>query len=117
MENTQNKDSIESVINRIKSGEAKMAPKWFFVIKTVLFVGLIFMVSIFLLYSASLVLFFVKKSGVVFLPVLGLRGIEVFLVSLPWILFVVIFSDGVSSALTISSGVPGWTISVDFIDT
>lgn len=87
MENRQDEKSIiENVISQIKSGDTKMRPRWYFVLKTTFYAISTILVSIILLFIVSLVIFILRKNGVIFVPLFGLRGLGVFILSLPWIL-------------------------------
>lgn len=76
----------DEVLERIKSGQAKMRPRWHFVLKTALLVAGVVGFTLALLYLASFIIFILRLSGVWFAPAFGLRGIGIFLVSLPWLL-------------------------------
>jgi hypothetical protein len=86
MEESKDKSIIDNVISQIKSGNTKMKPKWHFVLQTSLLAIGTFFVSITLLYIASLVIFILKRTGVIFVPLFGFKGLSVFILSLPWIL-------------------------------
>ncbi len=87
-EQKEEKSIIDNVISQIKSGDTKMKPKWHFVLKTTLFAISTIFVSITLLYIVSLVIFILRKTGVIFVPLFGLKGLSVFMLSLPWILII-----------------------------
>lgn len=79
----------EIVLAKIKSGQAKMKPKWHFVLRSVLLVSGIIILSIALFYLVSFILFALRQTGVLFMPAFGLAGVKAFFVSLPWILILV----------------------------
>jgi hypothetical protein len=85
-ETKEEKSIIDNVISQIKRGDTKMKPKWHFVLKTTLLAIGTFFVSITLLYIVSLVIFILRKNGVIFVPLFGLKGLSVFIFSIPWIL-------------------------------
>lgn len=70
----------------IRSGEAKMQPRWHFVLRTILFIvgGIIALLA--LLYIASFIVFVLQETGLWFAPVFGVAGWYSFFRSLPWIL-------------------------------
>jgi len=79
----------DSVIAAIESGKVKMRPKWHFVARAILFtVGIIFLLLT-LLFLASFIVYVLRQNGVWFAPAFGLRGVGVFVRSLPWLLIAV----------------------------
>lgn len=63
-----------------------MHPRWYFVLKAALaFTGTVFIVLT-LLYLMSFIVFILRHNGVLLVPSFGLRGMQVFLLSLPWLL-------------------------------
>ncbi len=88
-EESQKKSLQKIILEKIRSGKAKMRPKWHFVLKAALIVAGLIIVTLALLYLVSFVLFVLRQTGVWFLPAFGLRGIGTFLISLPWLLVLV----------------------------
>ncbi|MBU6500605.1 MAG: hypothetical protein KGJ89_04080 [Patescibacteria group bacterium] len=87
MEKENNKQSIkDSVLNAIKSGRAKMLPRWHFVLKGVLLAIGVLLLAFLLLYLVSFIVFSMHQTGVWFVPVFGLPGWFSFLRHIPWIL-------------------------------
>ena len=87
--NNLNHDLIkDKVLAKIESGEAYMKPRWHFILKTVLWLSGTVIVALLLIFVASLTLFSLRQTGVLFIPAFGFRGIGAFLLSLPWILIV-----------------------------
>ncbi|MDO8489862.1 MAG: hypothetical protein Q7S47_00425 [bacterium] len=78
------------VVDHIKTRRIHMRPKWHFVLKALL-AGLggilLFLVT---LYLGSFVFFMMQQTGVWEAPYFGLRGVHLFLTSLPWILIAVL---------------------------
>lgn len=90
MNNSDKNNKIkEIVLAKIKSGQAKMKPRWHFILKSVLLISGIIILSIALFYLASFILFVLRQTGVLFAPAFGLRGIGAFFISLPWILILI----------------------------
>lgn len=87
-EELQKKSIKETVLEKIKAGQARMIPRWHFVLRAALAaVGLvIFFLSS--LYIASFILFILRKTGIWFLPDFGIRGVGIFLLSIPWLLVI-----------------------------
>jgi len=79
----------EKVINKVKSGQVKMKPKMYFVLKTVLFSLITLFTALFALFLMSFIIFVLKANGVWFLPSFGLKTIGMFFTSLPWILILI----------------------------
>lgn len=81
----------DKILEKIKEGKVKMKPKFYFVLKAILFI-LIFVLllglSFFLL---SFIHFHLISSGIWYLPKFGIEGIFLFLKSLPWFLIIVAF--------------------------
>ncbi len=78
----------DKVLNKIKSGEIKIKPKLYFILKTVLVILGSIVVGIFILFLISFISFTLRASGLWFLPNFGFHGFGIFLGSLPWILIV-----------------------------
>ena len=63
-----------------------MKPRWHFVLKSL---SLLFGVAVALLlavYIISFILFFLRQSGVGFMPLYGFRGVSLFVMNSPWLL-------------------------------
>lgn len=90
MSKEKNERSIKNaVLRQIKSGKAAMRPKWHFVLKTILVSTGILIASFALLYLVSFIYFYLRQSGILFVPSFGPHGFGVFLLSLPWLLILV----------------------------
>jgi len=83
----EGKKSIKnSVLEKIKSGQAAMKPKWHFVFKAILIgIGLVIFILLTLL-VISLIIFILHDNGAWFIPAFGMRGIGRFIISIPWLL-------------------------------
>lgn len=83
----EEKKSIKnSVLEKIKSGQAAMKPKWHFVLKAILIgIGLVICILLTLL-VISLIIFILHDNGAWFIPAFGMRGVGRFIISLPWLL-------------------------------
>jgi len=80
----------DRVMGSVKSGRLKMRPKWHFVLQaSLLAVGTV-VVSLALVYMASLFLFIFRETGIWMAPAFGWHGIIVFLFSLPWLLILLV---------------------------
>jgi hypothetical protein len=87
MNNQEQKISInEKVLNRIRSGDIKMRPKIYFILRLILLsLGLLVLFS-FIIYLVSFIVFSLRSTGVWFLPKFGFPGIKILFSSLPWLL-------------------------------
>lgn len=83
----KNKDNIRNIVlSRIKSGEVVMRPRWHFVLKGILAIVGIGILALSLIYLLSFVVFILRQTGVMFVPIFGMRGLIVFAFSSPWLL-------------------------------
>ena len=76
----------ERVLTEIKSGKVKMRPKVHFLLKTMLVVFSAIAISLFVLYVMSLITFAMRLNGSWFGPEFGMRGLGIFLASIPQLL-------------------------------
>jgi len=82
-------DLKNKILDKIQTGEAKMRPRWHFILKAILAaVGSVVIFAI-LIYLFSFVVFILHDSGAWFAPAFGSEGIGIFLASLPWTLIFV----------------------------
>lgn len=79
-------DFKQNILNKIKTGEVDMKPRWHFLLQSLLLVLGVFTAALLVVYLASFVLFALRQSGVGFVPLYGFRGISIFIMSTPWIL-------------------------------
>ncbi len=90
----QNKNDIEKkVFDAIRHGDAKMRPRWYFVVRAVLFATGSVVFFLLLVYFASTAIVTLHRSGAWSAPAFGLSGWYLFFRSLPIILigFTLIF--------------------------
>ncbi len=90
----QDKSINKEIISAAKTGQIKMRPKWHFILNAALWAVGIAAVTLALLYLASLFVFINHSTGIWIAPIFGLRGLFIFLASLPWMIvaLVVIFA-------------------------
>ncbi len=88
MNNQQNSIS-DKVINKIRSGDIKMKPKAYFVLRTALLVLGILVLFLFIVYLISFITFSLRSSGIWLSPVFGFPGIKILFGSLPWVLILI----------------------------
>jgi hypothetical protein len=76
----------QNVFEAIKSGKAKMRPKWYFVLQAILSIAVAVVLFLFLVFFVSLIVFALQASGAWFARDFGLPGWYLFFQSLPLIL-------------------------------
>lgn len=76
----------DAILEQIRIGRAKMRPRWHFVLKTALLITGAGILALAILYLASLTLFISRQTGMGSALVFGLRGVGIFLLSLPWLI-------------------------------
>jgi len=80
----------EQVLAKIKSGSVKMKPRFSFILRALLLISGLVIVTLLVLYLTSFVFFMLRSNGTWLAPVFGLRGLGLFMTSLPWLLLLVI---------------------------
>lgn len=85
-EENNEKNINKTVLSKIESGEIKMKPKMFFVLKLILLILGTVIVILSALFIASFIFFTLKVSGVLMLPGFGFPGFRILFFSLPWLL-------------------------------
>lgn len=84
---TQEQKSMNThVLQKIRCGTITMRPKWHFILAALLKILGAFIILLTLVYLASFILFVLRATGVLFVPLFGLRGIFAFVFALPWLL-------------------------------
>jgi hypothetical protein len=76
----------EKVISEIGKRGIKMKPKLYFIIKSLLFIGSIFLLSLFVLYLGSLIVFVLKVNNIFYFHGMGFHAIRSVILSFPWYL-------------------------------
>jgi len=80
------KNIQENLLNKIKTGEITMVPRWRFVLHSLLVAVATIVVALIAVYLLSFIMFALHESGLIFAPLFGWSGIVLFIVSSPWIL-------------------------------
>ena len=80
----------DRLIEKIKSGDIQMVPRWQIILKASLWVAGAFLVAVITIYLFSFIVFALHKSGVLFAPLYGWSGFMMFIVSSPWILILIL---------------------------
>lgn len=86
-----NKSLKDQVLTAIETGQVKMKPKSYFVLKGLLMAIGTAIVFLALLYSLSLVIFILKQTGAGYAPGFGAPGFKQLFFSLPWLLILLSF--------------------------
>jgi len=89
MDNQENNSISDKIISKIKSGEIKMRPKIYFILRVVLLILGVVALGLFAVYFVSFIFFYFRASGILFLPGFGAPGIGAFLGAVPWLLILV----------------------------
>jgi hypothetical protein len=92
--NTPNNNQLrDQVLARIKSGSVKMKPRFRFVLRALLLISGLVIAALLVLYLISFVFFMWRANSVWLTPAFGLRGLGIFIMSLPWVLllFIIFF--------------------------
>lgn len=87
-ENIQPHNITNQILEKIKSGEVNMKPKYYFMLKLIALGVTIFLTSIFSTILVSYVLFSIKVSGQFFLLGFGIKGFYHFFMALPWLILI-----------------------------
>ena len=77
---------MNKVLEAINTRRICMRPKWHFVLKATLKALGAIILLLSLVYLASFILFALRQTGVLFVPLFGFRGWFAFLLALPWVL-------------------------------
>lgn len=89
MNNQEQKSIKDRVLEKIKTGQVKMQPRFYFILKTILIMGGVFLAAALIIFLISFISFHLRTSGVWYLPGFGFRGLGIYLRLLPWFLIFV----------------------------
>jgi uncharacterized membrane protein len=84
--NETNERIENKIFDAIKSGEVKMRPRWYFLLRNTLGVVAIVIILLIVVYLASFIIFVLHQDGAWFVPVFGLSGWFALFSALPWML-------------------------------
>lgn len=90
-ENDKKENLKDLIIKKIKTGDLKMKSKVYFMTKGLLFSLLILITALLAFYFASFVVFALRANGIFVAPLFGIKGIGIFISSLPWLLLSIVF--------------------------
>lgn len=80
-----NNDPIENqIIAAIKSGNTKMRPRWYFVVRGILIIFAIILTLTLTIFTVSFIVFVLGQNGGFLATHFGLTGWEIFFEALPW---------------------------------
>jgi len=89
MNNNEEKNSIKNrILSEIKKGDIKMHPRVYFVLKSIIYIGIAVLLFVFISYLTSYGIFYLENNGIRFLFKTGFNGFSVLLHVLPWVLIV-----------------------------
>jgi len=77
---------VNQVLEKIKSGQIKIRPKIYFILKTILIIGGVLGFGVLVIFLISFIRFHLRASGIWYLPGFGFRGLGIYLKLLPWFL-------------------------------
>ena len=87
--NLQKSSTAKKVLGKIKNDQIKMRSKKYFILKSVLIILSVFLVSFFIIYLTSLILFALRASGAWYLHGFGFYGLGTSFILLPWFLMII----------------------------
>jgi len=91
MNNEENKQSISEIVAaKIKSGEIKMKPKFYFAFKIFLLAAGLFLLTFAALFLVSFIMFYLRVNGIFASPAANFWGLRVLFSSLPWVLILLV---------------------------
>lgn len=82
----------ERIMQAIRSGEVRMRPRWYFVLRAILLAAAAGTLFLLLLYVVSFIIFALHEDGAWFAPAFGASGWPLFAAGLPWGLLVLSFA-------------------------
>lgn len=87
MKNENNQKTIsEKVTSEIKKKGIKMKSRLYFVAKSFSFIGLIFLLFLFILYLGSLIIFVLRANNILYFQGMGFPAFKTIILSFPWYL-------------------------------
>ncbi|MFA5991766.1 MAG: hypothetical protein WC794_05995 [Candidatus Doudnabacteria bacterium] len=98
--NEQQQD--KELLKKIHTGEAKMLPKSYFTLKTVLVALSLLVVLVLAIFFCSFVIFYLRASGYTVLPRFGFLGLRDLFLYFPWLIVAVVLLFLLSLAYIVS---------------
>ena len=91
MNSEEKKKSIqETILKKIERGETTMKSKSYFVIRAILLLAGVVIVALALFFFMSFILFTLRQTGLLLVPIFGFQGIRIVMASFPWIFLLLI---------------------------
>jgi hypothetical protein len=84
IEDSSSMNNTSNVFEAIKSGQAKMRPRWYFVAQTGLAIAAVVLMFALLLFFVSFIIFVLQQDGGLFATHFGFMGWYSFFRALPW---------------------------------
>jgi hypothetical protein len=78
----------DRILESVKSGQVKMRPRWYFLLRDILGIVAIVIILLIAVYLASFIIFVLHENGAWFVPFFGLAGWYSLFVALPWVLVI-----------------------------
>lgn len=83
--NTNN--SIKNnILTKIEQGDIKKISKFYFITKSVLYVLVFIIIPAYVLFLLSFIFYILQSSEILYLPIFGIKGIELLFGNFPWFL-------------------------------
>ncbi len=90
MEKENNENLIsKKIISKIKKGEIEMKPKFYFLLKSLLVIGILFLIFFSIVFFGSLIIFISQKNNFFILSRMGFLGLQAIIFYFPWYLFLI----------------------------
>jgi hypothetical protein len=80
----------KSILEKIRSGQIKKRPQWYFVINKVLNILALIVIGLVAIYLVSFLIYVFRLNGLPVIFGLGFAGVGIFFRSFPWLVFVII---------------------------
>jgi hypothetical protein len=87
---TDGNDTKQDIMSAIRAGKVHMVPRWRFYLSSALTACAALIIIAALLYFASFTIFTLRQTGVLFVPLFGVRGMFVFMRGLPLLLIALV---------------------------
>ncbi len=90
MSNSKTKSIKNSILYKIKNGDIKKLPKVIFNVKSAFFIVALFLVLSFSVFVLSFIVFSLQISGLWKLSFFGIKGFQMLISNLPWIIILLV---------------------------
>lgn len=83
----------DAILKKIEKGEAIMRPKSYFLMRAALLLASIVATAFILFFFISFILFILRQTGLLLVPVFGFQGVRILMASFPWILILLVLAS------------------------